>query len=92
MPWAISRLKWDRRKAQANVQNHGVSFDEAQMVFLDENARLIGDPDHSAGEERFLILGYSIRAHCLIVSHCYRGADSVNPILVTYRHFHDILF
>lgn len=46
-------------------------------MFLDENARLIDDPDHSTDEERFLLLGYSLSGNCLIVIHCYRQADSV---------------
>jgi hypothetical protein len=48
---------WDPRKARSNVEKHGVSFEEAKSVFFDESARLIDDPDHSASEERFLILG-----------------------------------
>ena len=60
---------WDRRKAQSNLVNHSVSFEEAQSVFLDESARLIDDPDHSGDEERFLLLGYSFQARCIIVSH-----------------------
>ena len=50
---------WDRRKARSNLIKHGVSFEEAQTVFLDENARLIDDPDHSLDEERFVLLGFS---------------------------------
>lgn len=68
---------WDRRKARSNLVKHGVSFEEAQSIFLDESARLIGDPDHSDVEDRFLLLGYSFRSRCLIVSHCYRESDSV---------------
>ena len=68
---------WDRRKARSNLAKHGVSFEEAQTVFLDEKARRIDDPDNSNGEERFLLLGYSLQARCLTVSHCYREADSV---------------
>lgn len=76
---------WDRRKARSNLAKHGVSFEEAQTVFLDEHARLIDDPDHSDDEERFLMLGYSLQARCLIVSHCYREDDSVIR-LVSARH------
>lgn len=76
---------WDRRKAQSNLVKHGVSFEEAQTVFLDENARLIDDPDHSEQEERFLLLGYSFQAHCLIVSHCYREPDSVIRLISARR-------
>ena len=49
---------WDERKARSNLTKHGVSFEEAQTAFLDENARLIDDPDHSEEEERFLLIGY----------------------------------
>ncbi|MGA7237452.1 MAG: BrnT family toxin [Bryobacteraceae bacterium] len=68
---------WDPRKARSNLAKHGVSFEEAQTVFLDEHARLIDDPDHSNGEEQFLLLGLSLQARCLIVSHCYRESDSI---------------
>ena len=56
---------WDRRKARSNLVKHGVSFEEAQTVFLDESARLIDDPDHSGDEERFVLLGYSFQARCM---------------------------
>jgi uncharacterized DUF497 family protein len=71
---------WDRRKERSNIAKHGVSFEEAQTVFLDENARLIDDPDHSHAEERFILLGFSIRARCLIVCHCYRGNSVIRLI------------
>ena len=69
---------WDRRKARFNQIKHGVTFDEAQTVFLDENARLIDDPDHSEDEGRLVLLGYSVQARCLIVSHCYRETGKVS--------------
>ena len=53
---------WDRRKARFNQIKHGVTFEEAQSVFLDESARLIDDPDHSGDEERLLLLGFSFQA------------------------------
>jgi uncharacterized DUF497 family protein len=76
---------WDPQKAASNLAKHGVSFDEAQTVFLDENARLIDDPDHSNGEGRFLLLGFSLRARCLIVTHCYRESDSVIRLISARR-------
>ena len=76
---------WDKRKARSNLTKHGVSFEEAQSVFLDESARLIDDPDHSEEEDRFLLLGYSFRARCLIVSHCYRESDSVIRLISARR-------
>lgn len=76
---------WDRRKARSNLVKHGVSFEEAQTVFLDESARLIDAPDHSREEERFVPLGYSFQARCLIVSHCYRESDSVIRLISSRR-------
>jgi uncharacterized protein len=55
------RIIWDPKKNIANKRKHGVSFEEAQTVFYDEYAQLISDPDHSDEEDRFIILGRSIR-------------------------------
>jgi uncharacterized DUF497 family protein len=76
---------WDARKARSNLVKHGVSFEEAQTVFLDDSARLIDDPDHSAQDERFLLLGYSFRSRCLIVSHCYLESDCVIRLISARR-------
>jgi len=76
---------WDSRKARSNIAKHGVSFEEAQSTFFDESARLLDDPDHSEEEERFLLLGYSIHARCLVVCHCYRESDSVIRLISARR-------
>ena len=76
---------WDARKARSNLVKHGVSFEEAQTVFLDDSARSIDDPDHSAQDERFLLLGYSFRSRCLIVSHCYLESDCVIRLISARR-------
>ena len=68
------RFEWDPAKAESNIAKHGVTFDEAATVFDDPYARVIDDPDHSLDEERFIILGISLRARELVVSHCLRGA------------------
>jgi uncharacterized DUF497 family protein len=71
------RFVWDQRKARENERKHGIGFDEAQTVFLDDNALLIADPDHSEDEDRFLLLGLSARLRVLVVCHCYREKDDV---------------
>ena len=63
---------WDPAKARANLKKHGVSFDEARSVFLDERARLLDDPDHSEAEQRFVLLGLSTALRFLVVVHAYR--------------------
>ena len=72
---------WDERKSKENTRKHNVSFEEAQAVFLDENAIRFFDPDHSDDEDRFLMLGMSFTLRVLIVSHCYRERDSVIRII-----------
>ena len=75
------RFEWDDGKNQANRHKHGTSFEEAQTVFLDENAMRFFDPDHSADEERFLMLGISGRLRVLVVCHCLRANDTVIRII-----------
>jgi uncharacterized protein len=71
------RFDWDARKAAANLRKHGVSFEEARTVFLDENALLRPDEDHSDDEDRFLLLGLSGRLRTVVVCHCYRQEDEI---------------
>jgi uncharacterized protein len=71
------RFEWDEKKNRENKRKHGVSFEEAQTVFLDENAIRYLDPDHSADEDRFLMLGMSFQLRVLVVCHCYRADDTV---------------
>jgi uncharacterized DUF497 family protein len=74
-------FRWDASKSKSNKQKHGVSFEEAQTVFFDENARLFADPDHSDAEERFILLGMSSLLRVLVVCHCYREQDEVIRII-----------
>jgi len=62
------RFEWDPAKARENLRKHGVSFDEAKTVFADDNAILLDDPDHSADEDRFALLGLSAPLRVLVVA------------------------
>ena len=75
------RFDWHPAKARENVRKHGVSFEEAQTVFADEQALLLDDPDHSVGEQRFVILGLSAPLRLLLVVHSYREDDDVIRII-----------
>ena len=72
---------WDPRKARTNAAKHGVTFEEAKSVFVDENAKLIDDPDHSEDEDRFVLLGLSSALRMLLVCHCYRDEGGVIRII-----------
>jgi uncharacterized protein len=71
---------WDPKKARSNATKHGVSFEEAQTVFSDENGLLLDDPDHSEREARYLLLGLSSSLRILVVSHTLRGPDTIRII------------
>ncbi len=79
------RFDWDSRKAAANQQKHRVSFAEAQTAFLDEDALVIEDPDHSETEDRFILLGLSAALRVLFVCHCVREGGSLIRIISARR-------
>ncbi len=78
-------FEWSDRKSSDNKRKHGVSFEEAKTAFLDENARLIPDPEHSDEEDRFILLGLSIQLRLLLVCHCYREDDDVIRIITARK-------
>jgi uncharacterized protein len=65
-------FEWDPKKAEANLSRHGVSFAEAVTAFGDPLSMNMPDPDHSEGEQRFIVLGISDRYRLLIVSYTER--------------------
>ena len=75
------RFEWDGAKSPQNKRKHGVTFEEAQSVFLDERAIRFFDPDHSEDEDRFILLGMSFVLRVLVVCHCYRAEDSIVRII-----------
>src|SRR5260221_6126870 len=75
------RFDWDPRKNASNRRKHGVSFEEAESAFTDDNGLLLDDPDHSEDEERFVLLGMSARLRVLVVCHCYRSSGNVIRII-----------
>jgi uncharacterized protein len=76
---------WDAAKARANLAKHGISFDEAETVFSDDQAVLLPDPDHSAREDRFLIVGLSVALRVLVVVHCEPDVDGAIRIISARR-------
>lgn len=65
-------FEWDPEKAEANLSKHGVSFVEAVTAFGDPLSMNMPDPDHSEGEQRFIVLGMSDRYRLLVVSYTER--------------------
>ncbi len=64
---------WDVVKARANLQKHGVSFEEAQSVFRDPLAVVVDDPQHSQQEPREIVIGHSSHGRLLFVCFVEHG-------------------
>ena len=92
------QFEWDKSKDRDNQRKHGVSFEEAKTAFLDDFGRLIPNPDHSAGEERFILLEMSAHRDLLVVCHSEPEREMIRIISARrasrnerrqYEEFHD---
>lgn len=50
-------FEWSEEKNKQNIEKHGISFCEAQEVFLDCHRIVYKDLKHSQEEKRYLCLG-----------------------------------
>jgi uncharacterized protein len=66
-------FEWNAAKAASNLRKHRVSFSEAATVFGDVLSSTVPDPDHSADENRYIIVGMSSRGRALIVAFAERS-------------------
>ena len=68
------RVSWDDDKNEINKRKHGISFETAAYVFLDENRWEDVDITHSGDELRYITIG---RVHnILFVVYTQRGDTS----------------
>ena len=63
---------FDPAKAARNLKTHKVNFEEAASVFGDPMSYTFTDPDHSIGEERWLMFGLSHMSRVLAVIYTHR--------------------
>ena len=66
-------FEWDETKARTNERKHGIAFLEATEVFGDDHSSCVHDPDHSYGEDRYLLFGVSPKGNFLVVSYTERS-------------------
>lgn len=77
----------DPAKAARNLKKHKVSFEEAASVFGDPMAYTFSDPDHSIGEERWLMFGLSRIGRILAVIYTHRrGSYRLISARLATRH------
>ncbi len=66
------KFEWDAEKAKRNLAKHGITFDEACLVFRDFFAYDRCQFDSNAGEFRYLISG-DVNGSLLTVAYTERG-------------------
>ena len=66
------RFEWDRKKAETNRRKHGVSFEQAAIIFADRNALSLYDEEHSDEEERWVTMGLASEGRIIVAAHTYR--------------------
>lgn len=65
-------FEWDENKNNLNQEKHTISFEEAQLAFLDKDRIIAKDLEHSKKEERFYCFG-KIEEDILTVRFTYRN-------------------
>jgi uncharacterized protein len=70
---------WDAGKADQNVQSPGVTFVEARSVFEDAGRVEFFDEEHSEGEGRYAVIGFSGKGRLLFV--VFKPRDQVIRII-----------
>ena len=50
-------FEWDSEKERLNIENHGIDFETAMLVFNDDDRIEIYDVEHSIDEDRYNTIG-----------------------------------
>lgn len=62
------KVEWDAAKNRENLRKHGISFEEAEELFVSSSDYLeIFDVAHSEFEDRFIAIGPVARGLVLVV-------------------------
>ena len=62
---------WDSNKNLTNIEKHGISFEQAQEIFLDPLHLSILDERFSDFEERWITMGATEKGEVIVVAHLY---------------------
>jgi uncharacterized DUF497 family protein len=70
-------FEWDHKKAESNLQKHGIDFADAVSIFDDLNSITIEDAHEK--EQRFISIGIDCFARIIVVVYTWRG-DTIRII------------
>jgi len=75
------KLEWDADKAARNLKKHGVSFEDAELVFYDPGRIETYDEREDYSEDRWATIGLAYSA-ILYVVYTVRHEDTIRLISV----------
>ena len=64
-------IDWDSNKNSENIKKHGISFEQAQEIFLDPLHLSILDERFSYFEERWITMGSTQKGDVIVLAHLY---------------------
>jgi uncharacterized DUF497 family protein len=67
-------VEWDEEKCRANLEKHGLSFDDAWQVLAGDTIT-IPDERYDYGEDRLITLG-RLAGRVVVVAHLSRGENT----------------
>lgn len=76
------KFEWNPKKEAINIQKHGITFGQASSVFTDPYALNKYDEEHSADEDRWLLLGKSINEVILVVVHTFKDQNDIELVRI----------
>lgn len=76
------KFEWDREKERANIQKHGITFEQASYVFADPFALNLYDDVHSHEEDRWILLGKSLTEVVLVVVRTFKSEDEIEYVRI----------
>jgi len=76
------KLEWDSKKASFNLQKHGVSFEDAVLVFGDSGRIEYYDDRENYGEDRWITIGFS---YTMLITVAYTVRESETIRIISAR-------
>lgn len=76
------KFEWDSKKEKINIKKHKVAFEQAAYVFNDKYSLSLFDDEHSEDEDRWILLGKSLKEMILVVVHTFRDKDDVEIVRI----------
>lgn len=76
------RFEWDDKKNEVNIKKHGISFEEAKLVFDDPLHLAILDKRFNYFEERWITVGKVTDGKIVVVAHIFFDNDGEEVIQI----------